>query len=191
MALIKTIGHSTHTLERFLRLVLDAGCSVLVDLRSSPYSRYSPQFNQKNLKAALLQSGIQYLYMGDCLGGKPLSPAMYDAEGHVLYSAIADSPAFKAGLERLERGAEEHRVVVMCSEEDPADCHRHLLVGRVLVSDGHRVVHLRGDGTSESYEDVELRRAPAQLNLLDPEVVPWKSTRSVLPRSQQKSSSDY
>ncbi|MBU4556943.1 MAG: DUF488 domain-containing protein, partial [Actinobacteria bacterium] len=158
---------------------------------SQPYSRFSPQFNQANLKAALQASGLRYLYMGDCLGGRPSGAGMYDSGGFVLYSAVAASTRFMQGIERLECGAEDYRVVIMCSEEDPTSCHRHLLVGRVLVTHGHEVIHLRGDGTTETYQQVELRRLPGQMSLLVQEEAPWRSTRSVSPRSPQSSSSDF
>ena len=178
--IVTTVGHSTHTIERFLVLLADAGISVVVDLRSQPYSRFSPQFNQQNLKTALVSAGIRYLYMGDSLGGRPSVAEMYDSEGFVLYSAVAASELFKQGIERLERGAEDYGVAVMCSEENPTECHRYLLVGRVLTARGHDVVHLRGSGTTESYQQVELRRAPGQLSFLGQEDAPWTWSTAVL-----------
>ena len=191
MALIRTIGHSTHTGEHFLALVIDAGIEVIVDLRSQPYSRFAPQFNQAELRRALSAAGIRYLYMGDELGGRPPSADMYDSEGFVLYSAMAESDVFASGIELLERGAEQFRVGVMCSEENPTECHRHLLVARVLVDRGHDVSHIRGSGAVESYRQVELRRTPTQLSLVAQEGAPWRSTRSVSPRSRRRSSSGY
>ena len=178
-------------MERFLRLLADARIEVVVDVRSQPHSRFSPQFNQQTLKTALLSTGIRYLYLGDALGGRPSAAIMYDSEGYVLYSAIAASEPFEQGIERLEHGAADYRVAIMCSEENPTECHRHLLVGRVLAERGHDVVHLRGTGTLESYQQVELRRTPAQSSFLVQEDAPWRSTQSVSPRSQQSNSSDY
>src|SRR4051812_72395 len=62
--LLWTIGHSNHELEQFLALVRGAGIAYVVDVRSSPYSRYSPQFNREQLGRALGQHDIGYLFLG-------------------------------------------------------------------------------------------------------------------------------
>src|SRR3989304_81649 len=102
-----TIGHSNHTAEKFLELLHEHGIEVLVDVRSQPFSRYNPQFNDNNLASALKGAGIRYLFMGDQLGGRPEGDDLLDEAGHALYHRMAESPAFLAGIERLERGVEE------------------------------------------------------------------------------------
>lgn len=72
---IFTIGHSNHNLERFLGLLEGYEIETLVDIRSNPFSRFSPHFNQPALKAAVEGLGLLYLYMGDGLGGnRPTLP---------------------------------------------------------------------------------------------------------------------
>ena len=121
---------------------------------------------------------------------------MYDSAGHVLYGQVAESDLFREGIERLQRGSRGHRVAMMCSEENPADCHRHLLVARVLTERGTAVTHIRGDGRMEAYEDVERQRtgnSREKQSLLFPELVEdaWRSIRSVSPKSRPRSSSDF
>ncbi|MES2393357.1 MAG: DUF488 domain-containing protein [Acidobacteriota bacterium] len=157
MAKVFTIGHSSHAPERFRALLGEHGIEVLVDTRSAPYSRYTPQFDREALKDLAGAAGVKYMWMGDVVGGRPREEDCYDAEGRVLYSRVARLPEFRAAVERLKRGAEEFRVALLCSEEDPAHCHRRLLITRVLLGEGAEVEHIRGDGTVESDAQVEAR----------------------------------
>jgi uncharacterized protein (DUF488 family) len=184
-----TVGHSNHPLGVFVELLKRYEIQVLVDTRSYPYSRHVSHFNREELHQALNRAGIKYLYMGKELGGRPDEDEFYDGERHVLYYRLAESSAFLGGIERLERGIRRFRVAVMCSEENPSICHRHLLVGRVMAGRGARVQHIRGDGTIQA--DSELQAADNnQRSLFDlPEENTWKSLQSVLRRKQPKSSS--
>ena len=184
-----TIGHSNHSEEKFLDLVKQHGVEVLVDVRSQPASRYNPQFNEIILKRALEAAGIRYLFMGDQLGGRPEGDEFLDDEGHALYHLMAESPVFLAGIERLERGADEHRVAIMCSEEDPAVCHRHLLVTRVLSGRGVDVLHIRADGRLETEDQIAPQQKQGVL-FAELEQESWKSLRSVLPKHRPPNSSE-
>ncbi len=127
-----TIGHSNHDMERFLELVLGERIAFLVDVRSYPYSRRAPHFNREELKAAVAPHGIGYLFLGDALGGRPDRDEFYDADGHALYGRMAAEPGFRQALARVLHGAHDHRLALMCSCGQPIDCHRRLLVGKVL-----------------------------------------------------------
>lgn len=187
-----TVGHSNQTSEDFLALLARHGIEALVDVRSAPYSRYVPHFNKRELQQAIQDAGLRYVYLGRELGGRPDDPALYDDEGHARYDLIAETDAFNDGVERLKTGVASYRVALMCSEEDPTDCHRRLLVGRVMRRDGYRVLHIRGNG--EIMDDVQLDPTILQPGLFglepsEPEI--WKSTRSVLPKSPRSSSSEF
>jgi uncharacterized protein (DUF488 family) len=196
MSMVYTVGHSSHPFEAFLKLLGDHGVAVLVDVRSAPYSKYAPQFDREVLQRALNAAGIKYLFLGAELGGRPENQAYYDAEGHAVYSRMTTDPAFVAGIERLERGMANYRLALMCGEEDPAHCHRRLLVARILMERGHEVVHIRGDGRVVSDEDVAsqsgkslVNEQPALFAELDEDQ--WRSTASVLPKRAQASSSRH
>jgi uncharacterized protein (DUF488 family) len=191
---VLTIGHSNHTTGHFLGLLKSHGVEVLVDTRSQPYSKYSTQFDQKDLKAALGHAGIRYLYLGRELGGRPEGEEFYDEDGHVLYDRVAGTPQFQEGLSRLETGIREYQVAMLCAEENPAACHRRLLVGRVLLDRGIRVEHIRGDGRIQTEEEVVAEMDPNrdQLPLFEKaEAEPWKSIPSVLRKKRQNNSSAY
>lgn len=152
-----SVGHSQHTLERFLALLREAGVTALADVRSSPFSRRHPQFNGPDLASALRETDIAYVYLGDQLGGRPRDRDVYDAEGQVDYELVRATAPFQSGLERLLRGAEEFRVAMMCSEEDPLDCHRGLMITPALGERGILPGHLRKDGRVETTPEMEAR----------------------------------
>jgi uncharacterized protein (DUF488 family) len=189
-----TVGHSNVTRDQFLQLLLHAGVEVLVDVRTSPYSRYAPQFNEPDLKAAAQSLDLKFVPMGEQLGGRPRGVHLYDPEGHVVYARVAREDFFRAGIERLVRGARTHRIAIMCSEENPVDCHRRLLVGRVLVDEGVTVLHLRGDGRLQTEpqvraEEIALHPDRIQIGMFTSEEDTWRSTRSVSPNARPQSSS--
>ncbi len=196
MSILYTIGHSAHSPDVFAKLLTDHGVEVLVDVRSAPYSKFVPQFDREVLHRALTEAGFKYLFLGRELGGRPKNEAYYDSDGHVVYSRMTSDPAFVGGIERLERGMAEFRVALMCGEENPAHCHRRLLVTRVLVERGHEVRHIRGDGRLESDDEVAaesgkslVNEQPALFAELDEDQ--WRSTASVSPKKAPASSSKH
>lgn len=183
-----TIGHSTHEIEAFVGLLRQHGIEAVADVRSQPYSRFNPQFNRESLQARLEQAAVAYVFLGGELGGRPRDPSHYDSEGHALYGEMAKTDEFRAGLERLIDGAQRYRIAMMCSEGDPAECHRRLLVTRVLRNEGVSVIHILPDGSTVTEEDLSVKSDP-QLTLLADEEPPWRSVRSVSRSEPQRTSS--
>lgn len=185
-----TVGHSNHELPAFLALLQQHAIQVLVDTRSQPYSRRLPHFSREELQPAVERARLKYLFLGKELGGRPDEPTLYDEEGHVLYARVAETALFRAGIERLEKGSRAYRVALLCSEEDPTVCHRHLLVGRVMAERGTIMRHIRGDGSLQS--DAELPGGalvqPFLFDFMEDDA--WKSPRSVLRRKVPAPSSD-
>lgn len=155
-ATILTIGHSNHSLEEFIALLRQHGVTACADVRSSPYSRRHPAFNREPLQEALKQHGIAYVFLGHELGGRPSDPGCYE-QGQVRYRRVAQSELFKTGLERVIRGAESHRLALVCAEREPLVCHRTLLVSRALEARGVAVTHIRADGHLETHADAMTR----------------------------------
>jgi uncharacterized protein (DUF488 family) len=153
---IYSIGHSNLSFDAFLALLQKAGIEAVADVRSAPYSRFNPQFNRETLKASLKAAGIAYSPLGEELGGRP-KERQYYCEGVADYRKMRQAPGFEVGLARLEAGSRSYRIAIMCSEQNPLECHRCLLVGRALHEAGRRVVHLLHDGASMTQADVEDR----------------------------------
>ena len=143
---IFTVGHSNVPVEKFVELLTKNKIALVVDVRSYPGSKHFPWFDSAPLYKALNEKDISYTYLGQEMGGKPRDSHFYDTEGYVLYGKIVESKAFAEGVDILQERAERQRVAIMCSEEDPTECHRRLLVGKVLAKRGFEVWHIRGDG---------------------------------------------
>jgi uncharacterized protein (DUF488 family) len=153
---IFSIGHSNHSIDKFLSLLESSKINMVVDVRSAPFSRMFPQFNQETLKKSLSDNSIGYLFLGDQIGGRSNDPEDY-MDGQVLYKALARKEAFKTGMERLKEGSAKYRIALMCSEKEPLDCHRTLLVSQALASSDIVVGHIHADGTVEAHGDALVR----------------------------------
>ena len=149
-----SIGHSNHPFDDLVALLEQHRVEVVADVRTSPYSRYNPQFNSQNLRHGLGEAGIRYLFLGKELGGRPEGEEFYDSDGHVHYGRVAETDLFQSGLDRLLDGRKRFRVAILCSEENPAECHRFLLLTRALHDRGADVAHIRGDGVVLSTKEI-------------------------------------
>lgn len=166
--MIFTAGHSNHSVADFCGLLSGHEIQVVVDVRSAPYSRYVTWFNKREIEVEFTGRGFKYLFMGDVIGGKPQDPAFRDAEGRVDYSRLTVSEKFQAGIDRLVNGGTAGwRIVLMCAEEDPLKCHRHLLIAKELeFSRRIAVQHFRGDGSTLRARDfLKLAESPRQGSL--------------------------
>ncbi|MDM8544426.1 DUF488 domain-containing protein [Desulfococcaceae bacterium HSG9] len=150
-----TIGHSTHTTEEFIKLLTRHGITAVCDVRSSPYSRYNPQFNRETLRDELKKQGIAYVFFGKELGPRSDNPSCFQY-GKVRYDLIAATERFQKGLNRLREGVKAYRVTLLCSEKDPVMCHRMNLVCRHLRND-FKIRHILEDGHAEKNVDTEKR----------------------------------
>jgi uncharacterized protein (DUF488 family) len=156
-----TIGHSNIPAPRFTAMLRAAGADAIADVRSMPVSRFCPWFSAKKLAPLLASESMTYLFFGEELGGRPRDSSLYCdsvAEYKVAdYDAMARQPSFQAGLERLLHDAGRHRLCLMCSEREPLDCHRCLLVARALAARGARIGHILYDGAIEPHAATEQR----------------------------------
>jgi len=137
-------------------LLQDVGITAIADVRTSPYSRFSPHFNRDEVRDELRRDGISYVFLGKELGGRPASQRFY-CDGVADYEKMARTEDFQKGLERVIEGARKYKIALMCSEQDPLDCHRCLLVGRSLAERGVLVGHIQGNGVIATQEQIENR----------------------------------
>jgi hypothetical protein len=61
------------------------------------------------------------------------------------------------------------RVALMCAESEPLECHRGILVSRLLVAQATPVVHVHADGRLETHRDAE-RRLARLMGLHEPDL---------------------
>jgi uncharacterized protein (DUF488 family) len=189
-----TVGHSNHLFEAFVDLLRNHGIQMVADVRSSPYSRHAAQFNKETLESRLPAEGLSYRFLGHVLGGRPQDTRFYDPEGYVLYDRIAASSAFQQEITALLEQAIHVRTAVLCGEEDPRECHRRLLLGRVASERGYEIRHLRGDGRMQNEasmaEEERFQKTKGQLSLFDAQdEKPWRSARRVAREKRPSGSS--
>ena len=151
-----TIGHSTHTVEKFIELLKKHGITAVCDVRSQPYSQFNPQFNRESLKKDLKQNDIEYVFLGKELGARSENPDCY-IDGKVQYNYLVDEPLFQQGVSRLKNGMSKYSVALMCAEKDPITCHRMILVCREMRSIVNEIHHILSDGKIETNTDAEDR----------------------------------
>jgi uncharacterized protein (DUF488 family) len=181
LPVIWTVGHSNHTFERFAELLEREGVEFVVDVRSYPYSRIAPHFNREELDVALRGVGARYLFLGEELGGRPSQDEQYDEHGHARYDLMAEEAGFQAAIQRLLSGCQERRLALLCSEGQPQNCHRRLLVGKVLTDHGMALRHILPSGDVLEEDTMPLDSGDGQETLFG-EKAAWRSTRAVLHR---------
>jgi hypothetical protein len=152
-----SIGHSNHDLARLVQLLQAAGVTAVADVRSQPYSQRLPHFNRPELERDLRGCEIDYVFLGRELGGRPRQLQLYDNEGRVDYERVKATTAFKKGLDFLCQALDQFTVAMLCSEEDPLECHRGLMIAPALVERDVTPAHLRGNGSIESTAEFEER----------------------------------
>lgn len=151
-----TVGHSIHPIDHFIAILKKNKIDAIADVRSSPYSRFTPQFNREALKESLKSEGIQYVFLGDELGARRDEPQCYE-NGRVIYRKVAALALFLKGIERLQEGASKMRVAIMCAEKDPLTCHRTVLVAHFAREEFSDTLHILEDGGIETREHADKR----------------------------------
>ena len=152
-----TVGHSTHPVSRLLELLQASQIDAVADVRSSPYSRRLPQFNRESLEGELSRAGVAYVFLGRELGGRGSGSGVLGPDGRVSYAKIGATVEFASGIDRVLHGMAQYRLALLCAERDPMECHRGLLISRVLAGRGVAVQHIGADGHIESQVHAEER----------------------------------
>src|SRR6266511_266153 len=154
---VYSIGHSTHSIEAFVALLKEMRIAAIADVRSTPYSRWRPYFHRDALRHSLAEHGIEYVFLGVELGGRGTEGSTHDEDGRIQYRSIAESEKFRGGLKRVRAGSERMSLALMCAESDPLECHRGILISRLLVAGGTWVTHIHADGQLETHRNAERR----------------------------------
>jgi uncharacterized protein (DUF488 family) len=160
-----TIGYGARSVDELVAALRAHQIALLVDVRTSPYSRFKPEFSKDALERELKRHDIRYVYLGDALGGRPADPGCY-VDGKVDYEQVKAREFYQAGIQRVhaawQRGV---RFVLMCSEGKPEQCHRSKLIGESLAALGIPVAHIDENDGLCSQEEVIQRLTGGQLSL--------------------------
>jgi uncharacterized protein (DUF488 family) len=153
---VYTIGYGNRLPVDFLDLLQRYEIQAVCDVRSLPYSSRYPDYARVPLREALRARNIRYVFLGKELGARPSDPDLYE-NGRASYQAMATSPAFRQGIERIKKGLAEYSIALLCAERDPLDCHRAILIAPSLVAAGIAVSHIDQRGALESQAGLERR----------------------------------
>lgn len=153
---VYTVGHSTHELDFFIKLITPYKIDTLIDVRSMPASSYNPQYNKEPFTYFLKEKKITYLHFGDEFGARHDEASYLDNNGVVDFEKFRQSYQFQNGIERLDIGISKgHKIVLMCSEGNPLECHRFSMIAVYLESIGITVNHIMKDNTLLTHSDLE------------------------------------
>jgi uncharacterized protein (DUF488 family) len=143
---IYTIGYGNRKWQDFLELLNKNKIKLLVDIRSNPFSRFNPIFRRVNLIQELKIHDIEYLFMGDKLGGKPIGNHLYSDNKLDLKSLELHQPYQKGIVSLMELAKSKKNLCIMCAEMKPETCHRKSTVGQSLIKKGIQVIHIDNKG---------------------------------------------
>lgn len=155
-----------------MQLLIPYKIDCIIDVRSMPYSKYTPQFNSEQLKAQLNKHGILYAHFGNEFGARRtdcLKDTEFNKKGiaevkpQVNFELGVSTKNFLHGVDRLNKALSQGRCVsLMCSESDPLVCHRFSFLSRYFYENGWDMRHIvRDENTGEvcwkSHEELEKR----------------------------------
>lgn len=161
-----TIGHSNHSQEEFLDLLVTHGIDVVIDVRSIPASNHHPQFNQDAISGFLSKHHIDYLFFGKELGARRMD--CINTNGQVDFERAAHTSLFRQGIDKTLQLLSNKKVTLMCSEADPLACHRFALVSRVFHNNGVEIFHILKDASIVSQQTLEQQMVSHYLHARKP-----------------------
>lgn len=158
MGLLYTIGHSRYEFDYFGDLLEKYEINYLLDVRSTPYSKYAETYNKEQLSSLLFSRGIKYSFMGKFFGARPNNIELYNREGYLDFGKTSHSDLFLEGMENVKLGLKKgNNIVLMCTEKDPIDCHRAIMVARAFSLDGVEVQHILSNGKLQTQQELDER----------------------------------
>lgn len=156
MESLYTVGHSQHEISKFISLLKQHKINYLIDVRSTPYSRYSEQYNRENIRKFLSEQNIKYVFMGEYFGARMAEKTLYTAEGYLDFEKVIKTERFIKGRENIMKGIHDgNRVALMCTEKNPIECHRTIMVSRAFYKNDIDIKHILPDGDTQSQREIE------------------------------------
>lgn len=157
-SVLYTIGHSNQSINEFMQLLDTYNIDCIIDVRSMPYSKYTPQFNESSIKQQLSQKGILYASFGKYFGARRsdclkieefIKKGQKEEKQQVNFEIGITTSDFKTGVNRVEKAISQGRTIAfMCSESDPLACHRFSFIARFFYDMGWDIKHIVRDITT-------------------------------------------
>lgn len=128
-----TIGYEGKTVGDLVATLIEQKVRILVDVRLTPLSR-KPGLSKTKLSEALSAEGIDYVHHR-ALGNPKDNRAGLRAgtpESLARYRDVLDSTAASDALAHVCKLMDGGSVALLCFEHDSAECHRNIVVDRLL-----------------------------------------------------------
>lgn len=152
---IYTIGYSAFEIDEFVSILKLYNITAISDVRSSPYSKFKPDYNREFLSKKLKENNIQYVFLGNNLGARFEDKTVY-INSTVNFELASKLDCFKNGVQRLVEGSKKYTIALLCAEKDPIECHRSILIAK-NISNIFDVFHILADSTTETHKQLEHR----------------------------------
>ena len=145
-----TLGYEGTDIDRFVAALRAAGIRRLAALRAVSRSR-KPGFSKTALAARLTAEGIDYRHFLALGAPKPARDAARAGRHQELFTRYAEhlrSEPARAALKDLATAAREQPPCLLCFERDPTTCHRSLVAGELVRSEGFEVEDLYAEAAA-------------------------------------------
>ena len=151
-----TIGHSIYDINYFINLIKIYNINCIVDVRSIPYSKYSKQYNKDIIKSILNKNNIIYIHMGQEFGARRENKELYSKDRYLDFEKVVYDGDFLKGVERIKTGLNKgYNISFMCTEKEPEECHRCILVGRYFNNIGYDVINIIDEKKYKTQVEIE------------------------------------
>lgn len=151
---VYTIGYGNRNIELFINILSNNNIDILVDIRSNPVSRFSPNYSKTRIATYMQNNAKNYIFLGTELGGKPKNENLY-TNGKLDYELVKKDEKYLSGINQLiELVGTQKRICLMCCELNPLNCHRYTLVGNSLHDLGYNVLHINENGLNTSHSEL-------------------------------------
>lgn len=149
VGLVYTIGYSNGDFDSLMDRMRPHGITHLVDVRTNPYSRYQTDFRGEEFARRIRAEGLQYIFMGDKVGGKPTDASITDETGVIDPMKLREAPYFQLGVAKIVEAAQnpQRKIMLMCGCARPEQCHRGRVLCESLLDDGVESNHVLVDGS--------------------------------------------
>lgn len=155
---VYTIGYSGFSIDDFVATLKEHNISLVVDVRSSPFSEHYPEYNRDILENYLKTYNIYYRNYAVAFGARQKDRNYYHKDGYLDFERFLNSEPFKQGVEKLCNSMKQnYTFALMCAEKDPICCHRAILVARAFYEKGYKVIHLLPNGIAMTQEEINER----------------------------------
>lgn len=164
MSNLFTIGYANKRIDDFIKILKLNNINCIVDVRTMPFSKQYPDYNENNLAKTLKESNITYMSFKNEFGARRIENEVYQKidlyddsfVDVVIFEKVYNLEIFKKGYNRVEIGLEKgFNIAFLCSEKYAYDCHRCIMVAEFFYRNGYEINHIVDDKNTIMHKDIE------------------------------------